>query len=130
MKLIDLKKHTEAIMVGDIAIPSNDLYIPLLTQALNDIAHNAYCLSLLTQDTEEDILRSLGNGYYIRRPLAPTSDTDDVDIDEDLQYAASNFIASYISSIKPMFYDNKAESIIHDYNYKVVNARVDCKDDL
>lgn len=120
MTLTKLKTHTNAILTGDIQAPENVVYIPLLMQALQDVANNVYCLSLVTKSADARVLRSLGDGYYIRMPKEPRIDTDKIDMDEELMFALSNMVASYISQNKPQYFDQKAKEIISSYEFKML----------
>jgi len=126
MTLTKLKAHTNAILTGDVKLPDNAVYIPLLMQALEEIASRVDCLSLLTQNQDFRILRSLEDGYFIRMPKEPELESDDIDIDRELVYAASNLVASYISMVRPQYFDAIAEGIMLDYNLKITRTETDC----
>lgn len=127
MTLAKLKAHTDAIMIGDIKIADNISYIPLLEQALLEIANRVDCLSLVTKSSDFRVLRAIGDGNYIRKPNTPNQDIDEIDMDDELMFALSNLIASYVSNVKPQYFVNKSEEIISDYNFKIINTDLGCE---
>lgn len=96
MTLGELREHTSALlkMSGDAKLPDNDVYIPILHQAMVEIANETYPLTLITTDNQQNILREFQYGMYVREPERPALDTDTLDLDTDLCFAASNLIAS------------------------------------
>jgi len=125
MTLTKLKAHTNAILTGDVKLPDNTVYIPLLMQALEEIANRVDCLALITKSSDARVLRVIADGLYIRKPKEPRLDTDKIDIDEELMYAVSNFIASYISQVRPQHFEAIAEGIMLSYELKILETETE-----
>ncbi len=102
MTLSEIMAHTSALLTvaGEVKIPPKEVYIPLLHQSMLEIANNTYVLGLVTKSENFRVLREIDDGSYIRMPKAPKIDTDKIDIDEELNYALSNYVASKIARKK------------------------------
>jgi len=110
---------TSGLLLGDNVLPQDAVTLKGLVQyALTTVATQADSLHLMTLNTDEDILRLAPGDYLIRRPIAPEDDVDPIDIDEELTFAVSRYLASYVSKDKGGIHVNAADRIIKDYNSK------------
>jgi predicted transcriptional regulator of viral defense system len=115
-----LQTTAKALLSSDYPLPEdNDSILSLLDMAYQYIVDNCQVLNLNTLDKSSDIIR-LGRGkYLVRKPELPTSDTDELDIDDSLGYVAASLIASYISEKKMQIHQTRADNGIRSYNAKV-----------
>ena len=72
----------------------------------------------MTLSTTANVLRLAQGDYLIRMPEAPIFESDIMDIDEELTFAVSRYVASYLSSTKGGIHVQAADRIILDYNAK------------
>jgi len=111
---------TRGLLTGDNLLPEdNDTLLSLSNYALTTVATKAESLHLMTLSTDADILRLAHGDYLIRRPDAPEDYIDELDIDEELGFAVSRFLASYVSRDKGGIHVQAATRIITDFNGKV-----------
>jgi len=76
-------------------------------------------LNLSTLDKSADIQR-LGQGsYMMRKPELPTTDEEELDIDDELGPVVASLVASYLSEKKAMLHQGRADNGIRSYNAKV-----------
>jgi len=115
----EFKSLTTGLLTGDNVLPSDDIVLKGLVQyALTTVATQAESLHLMTLSTTENVLRISQGDYLIRMPVAPTLGIDVIDIDEELVFAVSRYVASYVSKNKGGIHVNAADRIIKDYNAK------------
>lgn len=116
----ELKLTTKAFLANDFQLPQDDeLVKALLKMAYKYIANKCQVLNLQTLDKSANITR-LGRGnMLVRLPELPEFDNDELDIDDDLGYAACNLVASYMSEKRAVMFQSRAEEIMRDYNAKV-----------
>ena len=118
-----LKNLTRSLLIGDTKLPTDEVLLrPLVDYGLQKLAMKADSLRLMTKDSNSNIIRLATNKMYIRKPQLPHSDTDDMDIDDELTYALSNYIASFISKNKPEKFAAEAKAITEDFNSKVYDV--------
>lgn len=120
MTYSELKIITKALLSSDFPLPEDEPSIKaLLGMAYNYIADKAQVLNLQTEDKSAKIHR-LGRGkFLVRTPELPESDTDLLDVGNELGYAAASLVASYISEKKAGIHQGRADDIIRSYNAKV-----------
>ena len=115
----ELKSLTTGLLIGDNVLPTDeDVMRGLVKYALTTVATQADSLHLMTLSTTADVLRLAQGDYLIRRPESPIDDVDLLDIDEELAFAVSRYVASYLSRDKGGIHVNAAKRIILDYNSK------------
>ena len=115
-----MKHLTRALLIGDNQLTTNeDEMQVLLLYAYQKVATESDAMLLWTNDPSKQILRSGPGHIYIRTPLLPESDSDELDIDEDLCPAVSRYIAAFVSRDRGGIHINEAKSIIRAYNQKV-----------
>lgn len=119
----ELKKHISTLLKSrrDVAIPTDDDdVIPLVAEAMLNIANRYKVLKLVTKSENFKILRSLGNGYYIRNPKTP-SVGDKLDVDSELCMAVANFTAASLSANEHNrnIWNKKARRMVKDYAFKI-----------
>ncbi len=129
-----LQTTTKALLSSDYPLPEdNDSILSLLDMAYQYIVDNCQVLNLNTLDKSSEIIR-LGRGkYLVRKPELPTSDNDELDIDDSLGYVAASLIASYISEKKMQIHQTRADNGIRSYNAKVdelIESLADIKKDI
>ena len=117
----NLKTLVRALMIGDQTLTKDDAEILVLVEyAFDKIANEADALKLFTTDVISNrILRSGPGRQFVRKPALPVIDTDELDIDNDLSYAAARYICSFISREKNVMHAQEAGNIIRAYNQKV-----------
>ena len=115
-----LKMLTKGLLSGDFPLPEDDESIKaLLGMAYSYIADKCQVLNLQTEDKSAMIQR-LGRGtFLVRVPELPETDEDELDIDDELGYAAASLLASYISEKKIPIHQGRADDTIRSYNAKV-----------
>ena len=115
-----LKVLTKGLLSGDFPLPEDDESIKaLLGMAYSYIADKCQVLNLQTEDKSAMIQR-LGRGtFLVRVPELPETDEDELDIDDELGYAAASLLASYISEKKIPIHQGRADDTIRSYNAKV-----------
>lgn len=114
-----LKNLTSGLLVGDNVLPADEeVLLGLLKYALTTTAMKADSLHLMTLSTTANVLRLAQGDYLIRNPELPEDDEDEIDIDDELIFAVSRYIASYLSREKGGIHVQAANRIILDYNAK------------
>lgn len=126
MTLDETRTHITALLKArqEVSIPDNDVVIPLIHEHLENIANRYKVLALITKSENFRVLRSLGDGYYIRMPKAPRSSTDQLDIDRELHKAVANFVAADLASsqINRGIFNKRARKMVKDYAFKIKNT--------
>ena len=113
------KNITAGLLTGDNVLPDDpEVLKGLVSYALTTTAMKADSLHLMTLSTTANVLRLSQGDYLIRMPDTPEFDEDIVDIDEELTFAVSRFLASYLSASKGGIHVDAANRIILDYNAK------------
>jgi hypothetical protein len=117
-----LKKLTSALLIGDNQLTKDEGEISaLLAYAISSVANKADALKLFTADkTGSRILRQGPANMFVRMPQTPESDDDELDLDEELCFACSRYIASFVSRDKSQMHLYEANDIISMYNAKVL----------
>ena len=91
----------------------------MLGMAYAYIVDKCNVLNLHTED-KSALIQRLGRGdFMVRAPEMPVSDSDELDIDSELGYAAASLIASYITEKKTQIHQARADDIIRSYNSQV-----------
>ena len=120
MTYLELKTLTASLLTSDFPLPEQDIQIKaLLGMAFNYIADKSQSLNLQTEDKNALIQRLGRGGFLVRTPELPENDSDDLDVGNELSYAAASLIASYISERKTNLHQARADEIIRSYNAKV-----------
>ena len=116
----NLKVLTKGLLNGDFQLPEDDELIKaLLGMAYSYITDKAQVLNLQTEDKSATIQRLGRGGFLIRVPELPETDEDELDIGNELGYAAASLLASYISEKKAVVHQSRADDWIRSYNAKV-----------
>jgi hypothetical protein len=117
----DFKHLVEALLIGDTTLTKNDDEIlVLLRYAYERIANEADAMKLFTTESpNERIVRNGPGGLYVRMPSVPEYEEDELDIDEELCFAAARFVCSFVSMQKVELHIMEASKIINSYNQKV-----------
>jgi len=115
-----LKYVAQGLLTGDNKLPKDDeVVLALLGMAYDYLANKCQVLNLLTLDHSEEILRLDAGDYVVRVPDLPTTDSDELDIDSNLGYAAASLVASYVSKNKTMLHQQRADAAVVLHNSKV-----------
>jgi hypothetical protein len=116
-----LKNLTKGLLIGDNQLPiDEDQMIALVAYAYEKIANEADAMKLLSAlDSGDVIIRQGPGGTYIRRPKLPENDDSELDIDDDLVFPTSRFLASFISRERGGIHVNEANHLIRQYNAKI-----------
>jgi hypothetical protein len=130
MTWLRLQSLTEALLAGDNVLPKSvESRLSLLEYALEEVSSVAETLVLYTDKTDtsrEKIRRSVyDKNKYIAKANLPTTDEDEIDIDDGLCFAIARLMASFISRDKFQLHEKKAEMIIQRYNAKIYSYRED-----
>ncbi len=120
MTLQEFKKHCETKRKGDFILPTdNESYTLGIQEALEDIATipKVIALKLITSDNSNEVLKPINKDLFIRKPIAPKTDEDKIDIDEGLCFAV---LYSFLSSLtkdlqKFQIFQLRKEEIINNY---------------
>ena len=117
----NLKSLVSALLIGDNTLTKkNDEVLVLLEYAFDKVANQADALKLFTTNIQENrILRQGPGRMFLKRPSLPTSDDDELDIDNELTYAVARYICSFVSREKTALHVVEADNIIRAYNQKV-----------
>ncbi len=117
----NLKHLVSALLISDnVLTENNDEVLVLLAYAFDTIANQADALKLFTTDVEaHQILRQGPGRNFVRKPKLPENDDEELDIDDDLCYAAARYICSFVSREKMQWHIAEAEKMIRAYNQKV-----------
>ena len=121
MTYSNLKYLVKALLVGDnVLTKDNNEVLVLLSYAYDKIANEADALKLFTAVTEDkQIIRQGPGSLFVRMPNLPEEDSDELDIDDELCYAAARFMCSFVSREKGGIHVKEAQSLIRTYNHKV-----------
>jgi len=123
-KLINI---TKGLLLGDNQFP-NEIPIQhgLIASAFNKLISEADALKLFTFDINERLIRQGPGSVYVRHVRLPDENaTDDswqdeqVDIDDELCYPLSRYIAAIITRDKMALHTVEAQELIRAYNSKV-----------
>lgn len=116
----ELKILSKSLLSSDFPLPEKDEEIKaLLGMAYIYLMDKCQVLNLNTQDKSDKIHR-LGRGtYLIRKPDMPTTDDEDLEIDDELGPVVASLIASYISEKRTAIHQSRADDGIRSYNAKV-----------
>ena len=117
----DLKYLCRALLIGDnVLTKDNSEMLVLLSYSFDKIANEADALKLLTAvSTDSQIIRQGPGKLFVRMPAMPGSDEEELDIDNELCYAAARFICSFVSRERGGIHVNEAMHLIRAYNQKV-----------
>lgn len=108
------------LLLGDSIVPEDDeTLLALFEYGIVMVSEKAESLHLLTLNKAEIVQRLATGSYMIRKPALPEKDEDELDIDEDLCFALSRYVASFISKLRPDVHVAEAEKMISIYNHKV-----------
>ena len=115
-----LKGVIRVFLTGDNVLPKDpEDVLAALEVAFIQIANQTTALKLLTPNIDSTIIRQGPGNFYVRMPVLPDSDADELDIDNELVPAVGRIIASYISKDKSALHSFEAEKLIRDYESKV-----------
>ena len=117
----NLKYLCKALLIGDnVLTKDNNEVLVLLSYAFDKIANQSNALKLFTASSAETQIVRQGPGkLFIRMPILPQDDADELDIDSELCYAAARYICSFVSREKGGIHVNEAMNLIRAYNQKV-----------
>lgn len=120
MKYGELKSLTAGLLLGDNVLPKDEAILKqLLSYAYSMIADKAEALHLLTLSKTENINRFATGEFLMRNPELPLTDDDELDIDHELCFVASRYIASMLSKDKVAIHQQYGDDGILKYNGKV-----------
>jgi hypothetical protein len=128
----ELKKLAAGLLIGDNAFPeADDMVLPLLRYAFHQVSIKTKSLHLLSTAKENDMLRIDEGDYVTRVPVLPSNDSDELDIDGELGFPISRYIASFValSIEQEAKHVRIAEELIKYYNEKVEQILTSIKKD-
>jgi hypothetical protein len=101
---------------GDVNLPSDDILIPLIKDALDEVA--LYCdpLHLICSDFDFGVLKFIDEDTFIRVPNVPQNEDDDIDIDDRLVGAVIYLVLHQISKVRKNA-SFEAKKIMIDYDW-------------
>jgi len=118
----EIKNLTAGLLTSDYRLPKDDSEVKaMLEMAFFIIASKIQVLRLLTTNKDNSILRTAEGDYLIRFPELPTKDDDVLDIDHELCFAASRYLASFVAKedSRVRYHELKAEEVLDYYQKKV-----------
>ena len=119
----EFKIELASEMYADTKIPSDDtVLIPLVMRAMRYVAYRTNPLSLLVQSPDFRVIKSLGNGWYLREPALIRDTITKLDIDKELIDAVVYRVASKITKRKKESHEASADEIMSDFNFKILEA--------
>jgi len=121
MTFKDFKHLVEALLIGDVTLTkNNNEIIVLLRYAFERISNEADALKLFTINSpDERIIRNGPGNIFVRYPSVPEYEDDELDLDEELCFAAARYVCSFVSTVKTDIHIREASKIINSYNQKV-----------
>ena len=121
MTFKDFKSLTSVLLTGDVVLTNNDdELLMLLRYSFERVANEADALKLFTShNPNERIVRNGPGGLFVRMPKTPEYEEDEIDLDEELCFAAARYICSFVSTTKAQLHIQEAGKIINSYNQKV-----------
>jgi len=126
MKYIDFKNHLAGAMLGDKNVPDFVKLKPIMLECMTEVAIQCEPLCLMGRDVEDDILKTMENGLFIRKPNIPVdNDEHIIDMDETLVYAVSYLVAYKLSKNNQAKNEKDAKKIINNYQWKRYNDTKD-----
>ena len=115
-----LKAAAKLFLIGDNELPDDpEMLTASVEMGFLQIADKATALKLLTTGSPSQLIRQGPGGTYVRMPDLPTSDSDIMDIDNELCPALARYMASHVSREKAAYHTSEAEKIIRGYESKV-----------
>ena len=117
----NFKYLVKALMIGDNTLTQdNNEVLVLLQYAYDKVANESDALKLFTAvSVDKGIIRQGPGNLFVRMPLLPENDSDELDVDDELCFAAARFVCSFISRDKGGIHVNEAHHLIRMYNNKV-----------
>ena len=117
----NLKYLVKALLIGDVSLSKDNNEVKvLLSYAFDKIANETDALKLFTAvSTDKQIIRQGPGKLFVRMPILPEDDADELDIDEELCFVAARYICSFVSREKGGIHVNEAMTLIRAYNHKV-----------
>jgi len=117
----NLKYLVKALLIGDNTLTKdNNEVLVLLAYAYDKIANEADALKLFTAESEnQQIIRQGPGRMFVRQPVLPVDDSDELDIDDELCFVAARYMCSFVSREKGGIHVNEAMHMIRAYNQKV-----------
>jgi len=117
----NLKSLVKALLTGDNVLPTDqDQVLMMLSYAFDKVANEADALKLFTINTDgEKIIRNGPGRTFLRKPKLPTSDSDELDIDDEIGFPVARYMASFLSREKGGIHVREAQALIRAYNQKI-----------
>jgi len=126
MTFLELKTQVSALLEAkrEVSLPSNAVLLVLANDAVLQIANRYKVIRLMTQNINSQILRDLGDGYYMRIPQKLTLNDDVIDLDDELTSAVSFRVSAGLASeLKNVASFTKSEQrILKDYSFKLYDT--------
>lgn len=128
MTLAELKIHTSSLLKAkrEIIISEDEVLISLANEIILNIANRYLIVILMTKNINDEILRDIGKDsdgeqWYMKIPATITTVNDILDLDDELLFAVSNYLAAAMASeVKnTMYYERKAGRIVKNYSFKL-----------
>ena len=107
-------------------LPPDPVLRLMVHRALKRIAKDTVPLRLVVNDPSQiTIIRKLDNETYIRFPLPPFRDDDDIDCDEELAEAVAAHVCSEIEPQRKGHYLQQYEREILQNNERLIETELD-----
>jgi len=120
MTLTRLNETTNGLLTADNTLTEDpEAVLGLLEMAFSDVIAHADALHLMTLNRTGNIFRLAQGKYVVRMPELPTTDEDELDLDNELCFAVARLMASYMSEKKSSVHCTEAKRLIRNYDSKV-----------
>lgn len=124
-----LKATTAGLLVGDNVLPTDEeTMLGLLSMAFYDVSTHTEAMHLLTLNRDNDVVRMSKGKYLVRFPELPSSDDDELDIDNELCFPIARLLASYVSAQKSAVHFAEASRLMKIYNSTVCEVLENLKE--
>ena len=119
----EFKDYLISFMPGRTELPDDAILRHIVHRALKRIANETTPLWLIVDsDSSATILRKIDDNTYIRTPIFPYRDDDDVDIDSELTEAVAFYVASEIEPQRKGHYLSNYEREIREDNDGLIES--------
>ena len=115
-----LKHLTRALLIGDNTLTrNNDEVLALLDYAYDRLVSEVDVLRLYTGNSNVEVARQGVGSMVLRKPVLPSNDSDELDVDHELGFVLARFICSFVSKERSQVHEIEAQRLARLYNQKI-----------